>query len=43
MCQDVKKVKTEGEDSFKYNLEKLIKSIEKGEKKLLKIRQYETV
>jgi hypothetical protein len=42
MCENVQKYKKIEKDSFQYNLKKLNDLITKGEKKLLKIKQYET-
>jgi len=41
MCSNVQKSKKIEKDSFQYNLKLLNDSINKGEKKLLKIKQYE--
>lgn len=43
MCENVRKPKIENKNSFEYNLKLLNESIRKGEKKLLKIKQYEVV
>jgi len=43
MCNNVQTSKKVEKDSFQYNLKLLNESIEKGEKKLLKLKKYETV
>ncbi len=43
MCSNVQKSKKPEKDSFQYNLKVLNDSIEKGEKKLLKLKKYENI